>query len=209
MKTIITHIRPHLDEVGAIWLIKNFLDGWEKPEISFISAEKGNLGLVDLPDALHIGVGRGKYDEHKGDLEKSSMLLVWEDVKKQGKAPDDYLKRNAIDEFVNWNNLIDNARLPFDEYSVASFIRATTNDPQDSMESIELGLKILDRIYIRLVFKQVELGEWDKRVDFQSRWGKSMAIESANFRDFFAFRDGYNIVVRHNPQTNYIGVTAP
>ncbi|MBU0649454.1 hypothetical protein KJ969_05170 [Patescibacteria group bacterium] len=75
VKCLVTHVRPHLDEIAAIWLLRKFgkkkYPGVEDAEIVFWT-----LG-GETPDGrsaqdwendgcLLIGTGRGRFDEHPG-----------------------------------------------------------------------------------------------------------------------------------------------
>ena len=40
MKTLVTHINPHLDDIAAIWLFKKFHPDFKDAKIEFISASR-------------------------------------------------------------------------------------------------------------------------------------------------------------------------
>jgi len=210
-KSLVTHINPHLDDIAAIWLIKKFFPEYKDAKVEFISADKGKGGLNEV-DTLYIGVGMGKYDEHKGDVDESAMSLVWKDIKSQNLGSKDNFEEKAIDEMVKWNTLYDTAKMPYgewDDFSVEAFIRSYENSPADSLKTVELGAQILDRILPVLIRKQHSLADWDKRIDFESKWGKSMGIGSSAFKKTLAYRQGYQVVIQHDPKDNFMGVTAP
>lgn len=211
-KTLVTHINPHLDDIAAIWLVKKFFPEFKEAKIKFISAEKGNNGAKDDEYTLYIGVGRGKYDEHKGDIGESAMSLVWEDIKNRGLSPKDELEIKAFTEIVQWNTLVDTAKIPsweYDDFDIDNFIRSYESDPKDSLKTVKLGEQILDRLLPRLVKKQKGLVDWPKRIDFKSKWGKSVGIESATFGRSHAYKLGYQVVVVLSPEDHFIGITAP
>ena len=211
-KILVTHINPHLDDIAAIWLFKKFSPDWKNAKTRFISAEQGHSGLEDDENTLHIGVGRGKYDEHKGDVGESAMSLVWKDIKEKGLGPKDEFEEKALDEMTRWNTLIDTASLPigeFDEYMVDGFIRSRKNDPVDSLKTIELGTEILERILPNIIKKQKGLVDWEKRIEFKSRWGKSVAVESDFVSQEFAYKDGYQVIIIKGPTRKFIGIFAP
>ncbi len=212
-KTLVTHINPHLDDIAAIWLIKRFFSEFKGAKIEFISAEKGESGVSDDDNTLHIGVGRGKYDEHKGDIGESAMSLVWLDIKKRGLAPKNKFEVQAYERAVKWNTLIDTARLPYweyDDFDIDNFIRSFKNDAKDSLKTVKLGEEILDRIYPSLVKTFQGLADWEKRIEFKSKWGKVVAIESASFGRSYAYKMGFAVViVSHNKGGRFIGITAP
>ncbi|MDB5204521.1 MAG: hypothetical protein JWP09_549 [Candidatus Taylorbacteria bacterium] len=69
---IITHNRPHADELVALMLLKKFGEGEEKfpgvstAEVQFLGAGKlpENKTYLDFPDTIFLGVGGGPFDEH-------------------------------------------------------------------------------------------------------------------------------------------------
>lgn len=77
---IVTHFRPHADELIAIILFKNFPEGEEKFEgvsnakIEFLSTGKLPEGKTykDFPDTIFLGVGGGPFDEHETELKERS-----------------------------------------------------------------------------------------------------------------------------------------
>lgn len=186
MKILVTHINPHLDDIAAIWLFKKFHPEYNNAEIKFISASiKGSTldgNPVDTnPDILHFGVGRGKYDEHKGDIGQCSTTLVWMEIVEQGLAPKDEIAKQAYADLAEWNRLIDTAQLPqmpYDEFTVPSFIRPLSGNPADSLEAQHLGEKILDRILLVLINKNKVKKDWENKIEFESKWGKALAVES-------------------------------
>jgi len=69
---IITHNRPHADELVALMLLKKFSEGEEKfpgvstAQVEFLGAGKlgDNKTYLDFPDTVFLGVGGGPFDEH-------------------------------------------------------------------------------------------------------------------------------------------------
>lgn len=69
---IITHNRPHADELVALMLLKKFPEGEEKfpgvssAKVEFLGAGKleNNKSYLDFPDTIFLGVGGGPFDEH-------------------------------------------------------------------------------------------------------------------------------------------------
>ncbi|MEI8338220.1 MAG: hypothetical protein WCF92_03715 [bacterium] len=72
---IVTHFRPHADELVALMLLRNFPEGEEKfpgvstAKISFLftgSLPEGK-SAYDFPEKIFLGVGGGMFDEHATD----------------------------------------------------------------------------------------------------------------------------------------------
>ncbi len=77
---IVTHFRPHADELIALMFLKNFPEGEvqfpgiKNAKIEFLST--GRLGegktYKDFPDRIFLGVGGGPFDEHETDGQERS-----------------------------------------------------------------------------------------------------------------------------------------
>lgn len=184
-KLLITHINPHLDDIAAIWLFKKFHPEFKEAGIEFISGAKTDATWkgepVDSdPEVIHFGIGKGKYDEHKGDIGECATSLLWNDIKSRNLAPKDEVELKAYEEMVEWNRLLDIAKfpdLPYGEFTVPSFIRPTSGKKEDCLKAQNLGEEILDRILKVLVKKNLLKREWGSRVEFDSFLGKGVGIE--------------------------------
>lgn len=212
MKILVTHINPHLDDIAAIWLFKKFHPEFKAANLKFISAHEGNQGLEDSEDKIYFGVGRGKFDEHKGDLEDCATSLVWKDIKSSNLAPKDEAELKAYEELVEWSRLIDLGQMPlqqFDEYSVQAFIRPHETTAETSKEAVVLGEKILDRILSVLKRKQKAQKDWEKRIGFDSRFGKSFALNSQYINRDFCQRQKGALFLMYNPQYKSVQFYTP
>ena len=212
MKTLVTHINPHLDDIAAIWLFKKFHPQFKDANLEFISAHEGNQGLEDSEDKVYFGVGRGKFDEHKGDLEDCATSLVWKDIKNQNLTPKDEGELKAYEELVEWSRLIDLGRMPlqqFDEYSVQAFIRPKESTAESSTAAIVLGEKILDRVLSVLKRKQKALKDWEKKVEFQSRFGRAYGLFSQYISRDFCQRQKGELFLMYNPQWKSVQFFTP
>src|SRR3989344_8713188 len=177
-KILITHINPHLDDIAAIWLFKKFHPEFDSATVEFLQATSGNVTwqgkpIDSDPDVVHFGIGKGKFDEHKGDLDDCATSLVWKDVLSEVKEPE----KAAYEELVNWVKMGDTGKLfgsQDDEYSVPSFIRPRDNTHTGSLEALELGEKILDRILENLKRKQQSILDWQGRAEGETKLGKFM-----------------------------------
>lgn len=217
MKILVTHINPHLDDICAIWLFKKFHPDFRGARVEFLSAAREGITfegkIVDSDaDVVHFGIGRGKFDEHKGDIGESATSLVWMDIKKANLAPKEELAVKAYDELVEWNRLIDTGQAPqyeFAEFSVQSFIRPLDSKPQTSQKAIELGEEILDRILNVLKRKQQSILDWEKRVEFDTKFGKTVAVTSETVdRAFCKMRDG-DLFIIYNPKYSSVQYFTP
>lgn len=207
MKTLITHINPHLDDICAIWLYKKFHPDFKDAKLEFLSAAKGGVTFegkeVDLdPDVIHFGIGRGKYDEHKGDILESAASLVWKDLKQSGLSKNE-VEEKAYEELISWNTLIDTGRAPnfeFSEFSVQSFIRPLSGKEEDSKKAVELGSEILDRIFEVLKRKQQAIIDWEGRQEFQTKFGQTIAIVSESVDRAFCKSKQGDLFLMYHPK---------
>lgn len=216
-KVLVTHINPHLDDILAIWLFKKFHPEFSAAKMEFLSAAKNGVTYQDKavdsdPDVVHFGIGRGKFDEHKGDVGESAGSLVWMDIKNSNLAPKDEIELKALDELVKWNTLVDTGQAPnyeFSEFSVQSFIRPLDSKAETSQKAVELGEEILDRILEALKRKQQSTKDWEEAVEFQSKFGKSYAVSSQTLDRTFCKRAGGDLFIIYNPKYKSVQFFTP
>lgn len=216
MAMLITHINPHLDDIFAIWLLKKYDPKYKKYEIDFISAAH-NLADQETEEKVFVGTGGGKFDEHKEGLKTCAGSLVFEYLKSEGLFPEDELEVKALEEMVVWNNKIDTGTIPieaYDEFSVPAFIRTKSlqaplirskdNKKQSSLDDVELGSRILERILEVAKRTQQSLKDWEKKVEFESKFGHSIAVESNTIDRPFCKKKGGDLFLLLSPK--YHGV---
>lgn len=202
MKTLITHINPHLDDISAVWLYKKFHPEFEDAQIEFIPASR-NAGKDESSDKIYVGTGGGKYDEHKGDLEDCAASLVWKDIKSNGLAPKDEIELKAFEELVEWNRQIDlghGTAADFGPFSVQAFIRSKDSTQEGSLKSLKLGEEILERILVLLKDIKQSEKDWAGRVEFESPFGKAYAISSETIDRAFVREKGGDLFLMYDPK---------
>ena len=181
MKILVTHINPHLDDIAGIWLFKKFHPEFKEAKIEFISASRDAAAASESKERVFVGTGGGRFDEHKEGLDTCAGSLVYEFLKEKNYIPDDEITRKALDKLTEWNRLIDTGKAPdsqFDEFSIQAFIRTRDNSPETSEKSVELGIEILDRMLKVLKRREQSIRDWEKKVEFQTKFGRSFAIVS-------------------------------
>lgn len=207
MKTLVTHINPHLDDIFAIWLFKKFHPEFKDSKIEFLSA-KGEAVTwegkpVDSdPEVVHFGIGRGKFDEHKGDIDECAGSLVWKDIVNNGLAPKDEIEVKALEKMVDWNLKIDTGKAKLEDfgtYSIQSFIRPLDNSKESSLAAQKLGEEILDRVLEQVKRNLKNLKDWEGRVEFESSFGKSFAIKSQTISRPFCKEMGGDLFLIYDP----------
>lgn len=200
MKTLITHINPHLDDIAAIWLFSRFSPDFKDAQIRFISQTDLKETTESDGETIYLGVGRGKFDEHKGDLEDCAASLVAKFLKEVSLYPKSETEALALDELVEWVRLDDLGRLNGDSFSVPAFIRPFESTPETSLSATELGEQILDRIYQVLIKKHLSLKDWESRKEFDTTMGKLVVIESENVSRAFCKGKEGDIFLMINPK---------
>lgn len=212
MKKLITHINPHLDDIAAIWLLKKFYPGFKAAKVEFISAGEGNKGLAESEDLIYIGVGRGRFDEHKGDLADCATSLAWKFLLQENLGPKDEVEKLSLDEIVHWVTMGDLGKLGNDtwgDFSVPAFIRPSGNSPETSLRSIDLGGEILEMILVVQKRKQRSLKDWGKRIEFTSKFGKTYAIESPFINRAFCNSQDGKVYLMYDPDGKSVQYYTP
>jgi len=202
MKTLITHINPHLDDIFGIWLLKKYDPKYLSFEVDFISATHDKAG-AETEDRVFVGTGGGKFDEHKEGLKTCAGSLVFDSLKAEGLLPKDELEMKALEEMVEWNKQIDMGTIEieaYDEFSVPAFIRCKDSSVESSKRSVELGSRILNKILVVLKRKQQSLKDWEERVEFESKFGKTIALKSETIDRPFCKRMGGDLFIIYNPK---------
>jgi hypothetical protein len=211
MKKLITHINPHLDDIAAIWLFKKFHPEFAGAEISFVSAAKGNMPVDESVDIIYLGVGRGKYDEHKGDVEDCAASLVWKDLVSQNLGPGNKAEKKAVEELVEWVRLDDTGKLknlPYPEFYVSSFIRMGGGE-KDSITNTELGMNLLGRILKLLINKQKAQIEWETAQQLETSWGKGYAVKGSFVNRAFCDRQDGQVYLMLDPANKSVQFYTP
>ncbi len=200
MKTLITHINPHLDDIFAIWLFKKYQPQFKDAQLEFISASHDPARETE--DRVFVGTGGGQFDEHKEGLDTCAGSLVYEYLLEQ-KLITEGLEQKALEKLVNWNFLIDTGKAvnsQFDEFSVQSFIRTKDNTQESSKKSTELGIEILTRILAVLKRKEQSILDWEKRVEFETKLGKGAAVISETVDREFCREQEADFFVMYHPK---------
>lgn len=209
-KTLITHINPHLDDILAIWLLKKFDPKFADASLEFISASH-NMENQENEDRVFVGTGGGRFDEHKEGLESCAGSLVYEYLKEQNLLLDE-MEEKALKNLVDWNQMIDTGKAPdseFNEFSIQAFIRPLDGKVESAKRAVELGTEILDRILGVLKRKEQSLLDWEKRVEFESKFGKSFAVSSETINREFCREVGGDLFIMHDPKYQSIQFFAP
>ncbi len=208
-KTLITHINPHLDDICAIWLFKRFEPSFKGAEVDFISASNENK--QDSEDLIYLGVGKGQFDEHKGDTKDCATSLVWKHFKSKNLVTDEITSK-AVDRLVEWSKVIDLGRSPvyeYDSFTIPAFIRPLDGTKDASLKAIDLGSEILDRILEVLKKEANAEVDWATKTEFDSKYGKSFAVKSHFVNRPFCVKKGGQLFLMYDPKNGGVQYFTP
>jgi hypothetical protein len=220
-KLIVTHLHPDLDAIMSSWLLVRFNQPqYGDAEFAFVPAPTTYKGLPpdNDPRVVHVDVGGGKFDHHKpGGFTTCAAKLVWEELIAENlvSEEDEALKTMVetayeIDTFADcyWPGT-DSPRMAFMLHEIIPALhRLQTHDNEAVLRMVFV---YLDGVYQRL--KDWEKGKEavNEGVEFESVWGKGIAVKTAaDDVSKIAQKMGYAIVVIEDTQHGYLKIkTAP
>lgn len=211
MKTIVTHIRPHLDDICAMWLLQRYLSEARDAALDFISTDPRGGEVKDNPDLTYVGVGRGKYDEHKGDVGDCSTSLVFKDLVRLVDFEED--EQKALQKMVDWVLQEDTGHLntiPWRTFAVPAILDGFfLSHERDSEAQTRFGYELLDALLV-MQRNDVKLdAAWETRVEFTSRYGRAAAFsDTIRQMDAYAYVRGVKVVVIVNPDMSFHTIRA-
>lgn len=217
MKTIVTHNNPHLDEIMCIWMVQRFLSGWESCRVKYVATNpKGGsvAGSDENPDLMYIGVGRGKFDEHKGNIEDSATTLVYKFLTREKKITLGKIEAAALAELVNYINDEDHGRhitAPLAEFTMGSVNAFLPRVGYTSAGILNFGSVYFDGVYECLIEKHKLAADWKRAKVFKTKWGKAVALQTTvNAKSVLrrATGEGIEIAVIVNPENKFHSIRA-
>jgi hypothetical protein len=226
MKLLVTHYSPDLDAIASCWVFKRF-DSENYADAKFAYVNPGQT--IDLrtaadlgfarEDITHTDTGLGIFDHHqpeRGMKRVCATSLVYEYVcalhpeLKEDKALaylSDYV--NAIDHFeeIYWENA-DDLKYQFLIQNLIDGLRLSGVTENDSI--MYFGFECLDAAYAS-IREQIGASEAleEKGRMFETRWGRALAIETANDEAIkLGQKQGFCVVVRKDPGRGNIRIKA-
>jgi hypothetical protein len=205
--TIVTHVKPHIDDICAAWLLKRYLPAWRGAEMKFVPPDTLEPPVTDTPEKIHVGVGRGQFDEHKGDIGECAASLVYRHINKSVVLNAN--ERKALDKLIDWvlredtGKLLSDPNRPFTVPSILEDIYLAKG--KDSEAVFELGSTILDALLVGMR-NQVDLdADWQKRTEFKTAVGGQAVALISNARqlDSYAYSQGFDLFLRQTPDGRY------
>ncbi len=211
-KTLVTHLFPHRDDVAALWLLKRFAPSLKAAHIRFIPTSAAGVKLS--AKEIGVGVGRGAYDEHKGDLKDSAASLVWKDLKKRGKLPSGAEGRALavlVDE-VRRGDMGSGIGEPHHFRNDTKIIQTIAGLPGgDSLMATGWGFVLMDALLALYVEREEALRAIRGGKTFMTKRGKGVAIRSKilpGMASTISAELGYALVVLEHPSRAYLHIRA-
>lgn len=214
-KVIVTHKKPHLDEVVAAWLLTTFDPSLKDATFEFVGYTTDGHNVPTGDNYLAIGVGRGKFDEHGLKVGHSCNQLVYQDLMHRGLIPNDRFEDKAIAWLVDYAHKEDTGQWEitdpnYTSFSIPAILRGIWMIEKDDQVLIKKGMDIIAAVVAQLDERAKFDVDWDKRIEFTTQWGKSVGVHS-NFRgsDAFAYNLGYVLRVQTDPSKPFGDYRAP
>ena len=192
--------------------------GWSDARLKFIPTNPSG-GSIKNPDAssntMYIGVGRGKFDEHKGNLADSATTLVYTFICASQRKKNTSIIAAALDYIVQFVNDDDHGRhinSSFAEFSIsAALAYLPKKDGTSSAQITKIGMQYLDGIFLCLQEKFQLEEDWRRIHSFISPWGEAIGLEttvSAKAVLRRALQDKVELVVVLNPKNKFRSIRA-
>lgn len=199
-RVLVTHQRPHLDEVVSFWLLTTFDPAFAGARYEFIPY----FGTPPSgPNVVTIGIGGGPYDEHKmADRHTSATRLVFDDLKQRRLIPGHGFEEQAIEWLVDYSDEVDRGLHHFNDeahwpYTFPGLVRAHRERTGSDADAIRFGMELVNNLMKEFNDKAKFLKNWERRVEFESPWGKAAGVESDYyFSEVYAFSHGFDIRVQ-------------
>lgn len=215
-KLIVTHIFPDLDAICSVWLLVKFEADLKEARIEFVPAGKTYKDqIVDSdPTVIHVDTGWGRFDHHQADERTCAAELVFNYLKCEKKISLKYqsalerlievvIQADQFEDFF-WDDSANDRYDFFLQYLLENLkLSGNLNDT----ELVYQGMALLDGILFGLRQKIQAEEEIKKGVEFKTKWGRSLALETQMMFDIkLAHKMGYCLVVRKEPKVGLVSI---
>lgn len=229
-KIIVTHNSPDLDAVSSSWLIKRFLPGWEDAEVVTVPAgsrlntahaSEDVIEHLDGKEVIHVDTGMGPLDHHQTQdnntcaAERAFQYVLGKSEElKKNKHKAEALRRlvnYVIDDDHFQEVFYPDPTADIYEFSLVSLISGIKNQyPKDDATCLRFGFDLLDVAIHRFesrMWAEEEIKE--KGIQFNTKWGKGLAIETLNDEVLkLGQLMGNVITVRKDPKSGTVRIKA-
>jgi hypothetical protein len=215
MKVIVTHLSPDLDAVTSIWLIKRYLPGWNKANISFVPAGTtlNNKPPDENENIIHVDTGMGRFDHHQFNKNVCAALLVLNFLKKEN-----LIKKNDLEpierlgEIVNQIDHFQEVFFPNPDSDIYEFclhqiIEGLRYVNKTDEEIVELSLINLDAIFHMLKNKVNAEKQIKSGYVFNTSFGKTLALIGANEEAVkLALKRDFRLVIKKDSKKGFVRI---
>jgi hypothetical protein len=235
MKYIVAHTAPDMDAITSVWLLRKFLGGWDKAQVKFVPAGERLLPLpsgqgfeyaIELrgeDEYIHVDTGMGPLDHHQtSDTNVCGASLTFDFVKKgliENEPSINKEKLEALERMVKYVVEVDHFKEVFRPDSMADYHDFSIVNILDGLKLEKPGQ---DEFYVVFIcdcldalLHDFENKIWAEReikdigVEFKTKWGKGLGLESINDSVVkMAQLMGYEVVVRRDPRKGYVRIKA-
>lgn len=230
MKRVVTHKSADLDAITSVWLIKRFLTGWEDAIVEFVSAgdkfegkyekEGEIIEVVDGVETIHVDTGMGKLDHHQtmdSNVCGASLSLDYVLSNTQSTIKKHETKRQAVERMVDLvvdddhfqDVYLSNPQSDIYDFGINGIIQGfKLMHPKDDTKLINHVLDVLDILlhtFEGKIWAENEIKEESR--EFDTIWGKGLAIESINDTVMKLGQImGYFVVIRKDPKYGFVRI---
>ncbi len=231
-----THKSSDADAITSVWLLKRFYPNWDGAEVEFVNAGEGLPGheqtevgrfdkaieVIDDVETIHVDTGMGALDHHQtADNNTCGAKLTLDFILSDPESSlhKHEIKKEAVERIVQL--VIDDdhfqeiyypdANHDIYEFGIVAIIQGHKLIHQkDDSSLVEFIMECLDSILQNLekkIWAEREISE--KKVEFESKWGKALGIETINDEVLkLAQLMGYRLAVRKDPTGGFIRIKA-
>ena len=235
MRKIVTHKSSDLDAISSVWLLKRFYPNWDGAEIVFVNAGEGLPGhteaepgsdnaieMIEGVETIHVDTGMGALDHHQiADNNTCGASLTLDFILKnpESNLHKHEIKLAAVKRIVQL--VVDDdhfqeiyypdANHDIYEFGIVAIIQGYKLIHQKDDESLaNFIFETLDSVLQNLekkIWAEREIKE--KGVEFESKWGRAMGVESINDEVLkLSQMTGYKIAVRKDPNEGFVRIKA-
>lgn len=231
MKRIVTHKSSDLDAISSAWLLKRYLIGWEDATVEFVNAgdklsgDYENSGQpiekVDGVETIHVDTGMGALDHHQtGDnnvcgASKTLDFILQNETQLQKKDNLREAVKRIVEIVIDDDHFQEvyypHANADVYETGIVAILQGyKLLHRGDDAALVEFGFELLDTIVHNMeakIWAENEIKE--KGIEFESKWGRAIAIETINDEVLKqAQMMGFVVSVRRDPTYGYLRIKA-
>src|ERR1035437_4898491 len=235
MRFVVVHTSPDMDAITSVWLIKKLLTGWGDAQVKVVpggerigSPAKGQsfddaIEKIGQDEYIQADTGMGPLDHHQTrSIKVCATTLTFDFVKKDlitHNPPINPEKLEALERMVNYILEVDHFQeifrsdslADYHDFSVVNILDGLKlqrlNSDQYYVDFISQFLNAILHDFENKIWAEKEIKE--KGIEFETRWGKGLALESINDSVVkLAQLMGYVVVVRRDPRKGYLRIKA-